>query len=65
MHKAVRILLFVVGLILILPGLCGVVFAGVSILYLEWPNDILRLIIAGLLAGAVGVWLMVVAIKKK
>lgn len=65
MHIAVRILLFGIGLVLLAPGLCGVVFAFVSIDDPRMLKDIGLLILAGLLAGAAGIWLIRFSLKNR
>jgi uncharacterized membrane protein HdeD (DUF308 family) len=53
----------IVGIILLLPGLCALIFAGAALTERRLPSDIMPLIVMGLLAGFVGVMLIRAAIR--
>jgi hypothetical protein len=56
-------LMVIIGIILLLPGACALIFGYVAIGNRDWPSDITGLIIFGLLIGAGGIWLIVRAFR--
>jgi CHASE1-domain containing sensor protein len=55
--------MIVAGIILLLPGLCAIIFAAGSIVNMHYDSDIMALATLGLLIGAGGVLLIVRAIR--
>jgi hypothetical protein len=56
--------MIVAGIILLLPGLCALIFGGIALSEGgSFPSDIASLIVLGLFVGAVGVLLIVSAIR--
>jgi uncharacterized membrane protein YjjB (DUF3815 family) len=53
----------VAGIILLLPGLCALVFGGMSLTGGSFPSDIISFIMTGLLVGALGVVVIWYAIR--
>jgi cation transporter-like permease len=53
----------VAGIILLLPGLCAVLFAGASLSGGSFPSDILSFVVIGLMIGCAGVMLIWLAIR--
>lgn len=53
----------IVGIILLLPGLCAILFAGASAVQRSFPSDIMPFIVVGLLVGFVGVMMIRAAIR--
>jgi hypothetical protein len=53
----------VTGVILLLPGLCALLFGAASLTGGSFPSDILSFIIIGLLVGFAGVMLIWTAIR--
>lgn len=53
----------IIGIILLLPGLCALIFAGASVVERSFPSDILSFIMVGLLAGFAGVMMIRAAIR--
>jgi hypothetical protein len=53
----------IVGIILLLPGLCALLFAGASVIERSFPSDIVSFIVVGLLVGFVGVMMIRAAIR--
>ena len=51
------------GIILLLPGLCALLFGGIALTEGSFPSDIGSLIALGLLIGTGGVMLIVSAIR--
>jgi hypothetical protein len=51
------------GLVLLLPGLCAVIFAGIALSERSFPSDFVSFIAIGLLVGAGGVVLIWAAIR--
>ncbi len=51
------------GIILLLPGLCAVLFGGMSITQPHFDSGFAPFILLGLLVGAGGVMLIVAAIR--
>lgn len=51
------------GVILLLPGLCALLFSAAAITERSFPSDLLSFIVMGLLSGFVGVILIRVAIR--
>jgi len=51
------------GVILLLPGLCALLFSAAAIVERRLPSDILGFILMGLLAGFAGVMLIRVALR--
>jgi len=51
------------GVVLLLPGLCAILFGAVAISERSFPSDFLSFIVMGLLAGFAGVILIRVAIR--
>ncbi len=50
--------MIVVGIILLLPGLCALIFAGAAVIERSFPSDLLSFIVVGLLVGFAGVMLI-------
>jgi hypothetical protein len=48
----------VVGIILLLPGLCALIVTGLSLADRRLPSDVISLIVFGILAGFAGVMLI-------
>jgi hypothetical protein len=48
----------VVGIILLLPGLCALIVTGASLADRRLPSDLMSLIVFGLLTGFAGVMLI-------
>ena len=55
--------MIITGIILLLPGLCALIFGGIALTERSVPSDIASLIALGLLIGAGGVMLIVSAIR--
>jgi uncharacterized membrane protein HdeD (DUF308 family) len=55
--------MIVAGIILLLPGLCALIFGGLALSEGSIPSDIASLILLGLFVGAGGVMLIVSAIR--
>jgi hypothetical protein len=55
--------MILVGIVLLLPGLCALVFGGVALSDRSFPSDIGGLILLGLLVGCGGVALIWAAIR--
>jgi hypothetical protein len=53
----------IAGLILLLPGLCALIFGGMALTEGSFPSDIASLIALGLFIGAGGLMLLVSAIR--
>ena len=53
----------IVGIILLLPGLCALIFVGASFVQQSFPSDILSFIVVGLLVGFAGAMLIRAAIR--
>jgi hypothetical protein len=51
------------GIILLLPGLCALLFGAVAISGRSFPSDFLGFIVMGMLSGCVGVILIRLAIR--
>ncbi len=51
------------GVVLLLPGLCALLFGAAAIVERSFPSDLLGFILMGLLAGFVGVMLIRLAIR--
>lgn len=51
------------GVILLLPGLCAILFSAAAIVERRFPSEIVGLILMGLLAGFAGVFLIRLAIR--
>ena len=52
-----------VGVILLLPGLCALIFASAALTERSFPSDLVPFIVVGLLVGFVGVILIRAAIR--
>jgi hypothetical protein len=50
--------MIVVGIILLLPGLCALIVTGASLSERRFPSDLTSLIMFGLLTGFAGVMLI-------
>lgn len=57
-------LMFLVGVILLLPGLCALLFAFSAVSARSWPSDIGSLILVGLLVGGIGIALIWAAFRR-
>ena len=55
--------MIIAGIILLLPGLCALIFGGMALTERSFPSDIASLIALGLFIGAGGVMLIVSAIR--
>jgi hypothetical protein len=55
--------MIVVGIILLLPGLCALLFAGIAVKQPQFDTGFVPFIVVGLLAGALGVAFLVAAIR--
>jgi hypothetical protein len=53
----------VVGIILLLPGLCALIFGAASLSGGSFPSDFLSFIVTGLLVGCAGVMLIWAAFR--
>jgi uncharacterized membrane protein YjjB (DUF3815 family) len=53
----------IAGIILLLPGLCALLFAGVALTERSFPSDFTSFIVVGLLVGFAGVMLIRAAIR--
>jgi hypothetical protein len=51
------------GIILLLPGLCALIFAGAALTGGSFPSDIVSFIVVGLLVGFIGVMMIRAAIR--
>jgi hypothetical protein len=51
------------GIILLLPGLCALIFSAVAVTGGRFPSDFVSLIVMGLLVGFAGVMLIRAAIR--
>jgi hypothetical protein len=56
-------LMVIFGVILLLPGLCALIFAGAALTERSFPSDFLSFIVIGLLVGFAGVMLIRAAIR--
>jgi len=56
-------LMVVVGIILLLPGLCALILSAAALTGGSFPSDFVSFIATGLLVGALGVALIVAAIR--
>jgi H+/Cl- antiporter ClcA len=54
----------IVGIILLLPGLCALTFAGAALTERSFPSDFVSFIVVGLLVGFAGVMLIRAAIRR-
>jgi hypothetical protein len=55
--------MIVAGIILLLPGLCAVIFGVGSLAYMHFDQDVMGLVTLGLVIGFGGVMLIVSAIR--
>jgi uncharacterized membrane protein YjjB (DUF3815 family) len=53
----------IAGIILLLPGLCALIFAGAALAERSFPSDFVSFIVVGLLVGFAGVMLIRAAIR--
>jgi amino acid transporter len=53
----------IVGVILLLPGLCALIFAGAALTERSFPSEFMSFIVVGLLVGFVGVIMIRAAIS--
>ena len=53
----------IIGIILLLPGLCALFFSAIALSDRSLPSDIVSFIVVGLLSGFAGVILIRVAIR--
>jgi hypothetical protein len=53
----------IVGIILLLPGLCALIFAAAALTERSIPSDFMSFIVIGLLVGFVGVMMIRSAIR--
>jgi hypothetical protein len=53
----------IVGIILLLPGLCALLFGGIAVSSGRLPSDDLSFIVTGLVVGFAGVMLIWAAIR--
>jgi uncharacterized membrane protein HdeD (DUF308 family) len=53
----------ILGIILLLPGLCALFFGAVAISGRSFPSDIVSFMVMGILSGFVGVILIRLAIR--
>jgi len=53
----------IIGIILLLPGLCALIFAGAALTERSFPSDVVSFIVVGLLVGFAGVMLIRAAIR--
>ena len=56
--------LFVVGVILLLPGACAVVFGYLGLQEKNWPAGLTAWVVAGLAVGAGGILLIITAWRR-
>jgi hypothetical protein len=56
-------LMVIFGVILLLPGLCALIFSAVAFTGGSFPSDFVSLIVMGLLVGFAGVMLIRAAIR--
>jgi len=57
-------IMVVIGIILLLPGLCALIFGGMAVTSQgSVPSDIVSFVVLGLLVGCMGVMLIWVAIR--
>ncbi|WP_257167657.1 hypothetical protein [Bradyrhizobium sp. SRS-191] len=56
--------LFVIGVILLLPGACAVVFGYLGLQEKNWPAELTSWVVAGLAVGAGGIWLIIRAWRR-
>ena len=61
---ALSMIMFLVGLVLLLPGLCALYFAAVSITHPTSISDLWGWILTGFVIGAFGVWLIWAALRR-
>jgi hypothetical protein len=54
----------IIGIILLLPGLCALIFAGLALNERSFPSDFASFIVVGLLVGFAGVMLIRAAIRR-
>jgi hypothetical protein len=57
-------LMILIGIILLLPGVCALVFGAIAISEKSFPSDFVGFIVTGLLAGFGGVMLIRAAIRR-
>lgn len=50
--------MIIFGIILLLPGLCALIFAGVAVTERSFPSDFVSFIVIGLVVGLAGVMLI-------
>jgi H+/Cl- antiporter ClcA len=53
----------IVGVIMLLPGLCALIFASAALTERSFPSDFVPFIVVGLLVGFVGVMLIRAAFR--
>jgi len=58
-------LMVIIGIVLLLPGACALIFGYVAFGDKNWPSDFIGLIIFGLLIGAGGIALIVRAFRPR
>lgn len=63
-HGCVTALMVLVGLILLLPGLCAVIFGGAMLKEMLRDPSLTFLVLLGLAAGAGGIFLLRAAARK-
>jgi hypothetical protein len=57
-------IMLLVGMVLLLPGLCAVIFGGLSISQAHYDSGVTGFVVMGLLVGAGGVALIRAAIRR-
>jgi H+/Cl- antiporter ClcA len=58
-------LMILVGIVLLLPGLCALLFGGMALSERHFESDLVPFIVFGLLAGAVGIVLIRAAFRSR
>jgi hypothetical protein len=64
MHPAVKVLLVILGIILLLPGACGVIFMGIA-LYEGDPGMVAVFAVPSIAVGVGGIFLLRHVLRKR
>ena len=62
-HGCLTALMVVVGIVLLLPGLCALIFGGLSLGDSHVDSTVISLVLVGLLVGVAGILLIRAAIR--
>ncbi len=64
MHPALKVFLVILGILLLLPGACGVIFMGIA-LYEGDPGLVAVFALPSILIGAGGIFLLRHVLRRK